>query len=224
MLAQQSVSVRRGILENDIDPHMAYALGAHLNVKDDTSIDDCLNILKEIFMEKNPIWFRRKMWFECVQKDNESVTQWWNRKLEIAKQCDLEHMKPDELAMLQFMMGINRKEKKIRDEFLKQKDPKLADLLNIAKNWQRSGDLGRDLDNVEVKKAVTESKQCNCQRDSDDEDVVDAKKTVSNYRQSKDKSWKDKHQAETNSNDKSPKKKRTYCQKCSKKPTPGGSY
>ena len=29
MLAQQSVSVKRGILENDIDPHMAYALGAH---------------------------------------------------------------------------------------------------------------------------------------------------------------------------------------------------
>ena len=58
MLAQQSIGVRRGILENDIDPHMANALGAHSNVKDDTSIDDCLNILKEIFMEKNPIWVR----------------------------------------------------------------------------------------------------------------------------------------------------------------------
>ena len=138
MLAQQSIEVRRGILENDIDPHMANALGAHSNVKDDTLIDDCLNILKEIFMEKNPIWVRRKMWFECIQKDNESVTQWWNRKLEIAKQCDLEHMKPEELAMLQFMMGINRKEKKIRDEFLKQKDPKLGELLEIARNWQRS--------------------------------------------------------------------------------------
>ena len=90
--------------------------------------------------------------------------------------------------MLQFMMGINRKEKKLRDEFLKQKDPKLEDLLEIAKNWQRSGDLNRGLDSVEVKKAVTESKQCSCQRDSEDEDVVDAKKTVSNYRQSKDKS------------------------------------
>ena len=128
MLAQQSIGVRRGILENDIDPHMAYALGAHSKVKDDSSMEECLDILKEIFMEKNPIWVRRKMWFECVQKDNESVTQWWNRKLEIAKQCDLERMKPDELAMLQFMMGINRKEKKIRDEFLKQKDPKLEDL------------------------------------------------------------------------------------------------
>ena len=53
MLAQQSIGVRRGILENDIDPHMANALGAHSKVKDDTSIDECLNILKEIFMEKN---------------------------------------------------------------------------------------------------------------------------------------------------------------------------
>ena len=55
MLAQQSVGVRRGILENDIGPHMANALGAHSKVKDDSSIEDCLNILKEIFMEKNPI-------------------------------------------------------------------------------------------------------------------------------------------------------------------------
>merc|ERR1712218_2643 len=102
---------------------------------------------------------RRKTWFECVQKDNESVR---NRKLEIAKQCDLERMKSDELEMLQFMMGINRKEKKIRDEFLKQKDPKLADLLNIARNWQRSVELSRDLDNVEVKKAVIDPKQCSC--------------------------------------------------------------
>ena len=68
MLAQQSVGVRRGILENDIDPHMACALGAHSKVKDDSSMQECLNILKEIFMEKNPVWVRRKMWFECVQK------------------------------------------------------------------------------------------------------------------------------------------------------------
>merc|ERR1711951_179974 len=165
MLAQQSVGVRRGILENDIDPHMACALGAHLKVKYDSTMEECLSIRKEIFMEKNPVWVRRKMWFECVQKDSESVIQWWNRKQDIAKQCDLEHMKPDELAMLQFMMGINRKEKKIRDEFLKQKDPKLEDLLDIARNWQRSGDLGRDLDNVEAKKAVIDPKQCSCQQD-----------------------------------------------------------
>ena len=61
MLAQQSVGVRRGILENDIDPHMAYALGAHSKVKDDSTMEECLDILKEIFMEKNPVWVRRKM-------------------------------------------------------------------------------------------------------------------------------------------------------------------
>ena len=45
MLAQQSIGVRRGILENDIDPHMAYALGAHSKVKDDSSMEQCLDIL-----------------------------------------------------------------------------------------------------------------------------------------------------------------------------------
>ena len=52
VLAQQSVSVKRGILENDIDPHMAYALGAHSKIKDDSSVEDCLKVLKEIFWRK----------------------------------------------------------------------------------------------------------------------------------------------------------------------------
>ena len=195
MLSQQSPGVQRGLLENDIDSHLANALRAHPDITDDTPIEsdngtNCLKILKDIFMDKNPTWVRRKTWFECTQKEDETVIQWWNRKLEIAKQCDLENMKPEELAMLQFMMGINRKEKKIREEFLKQRDPKLKDLLEIAKNWQRSGDIGKDLDNqVEVKKTVCDS-CCNCQPedfedDLDDEDVVDVKKAVSNYRQDK---------------------------------------
>merc|ERR1711951_31605 len=140
--------------------------------------------------------------------------QWWNRKMKIAKQCDLEHMKPEELAMLQFMMGINRKEKKLRDEFLKQKDPKLEDLLEIAKNWQRSGDLNRDLDNIEAKKATVD------QQESDDEDVIEAKKAMSNYRRGKDNSWKEKHRdagANESPDDNPPKQKKTRCKKCGKK-------
>ena len=64
MLAQQTVGVRRGILENDIDSHMAYALGAHSEVKEDSTMEECLEILKKIFMERNPVWVRRKAWFE----------------------------------------------------------------------------------------------------------------------------------------------------------------
>ena len=134
-------------------------------------------------------------------------------------------MKAVELEMLQFMMGNNRKEKKIRDEFLKQKDPKLEDLLDIARNWQRSGDLGRDLDNVEAKKAVVDPKQCSCQQGSDDEGVVEAKKAISNYRRDKDKSWKEKHResdANDSPNDSSSKQTRTKCRKCAKRLPPGG--
>ena len=221
MLAQQTVGVRRGILENDIDSHMAYALGAHPEVKEDSTMEECLDILKKIFMERNPVWVRRKAWFECVQKDNETVIQWWNRKKDIAKQCDLKSMKDYELAMLQFMMGINRKEKKLRDEFLKQKDPKLEDLLEIARNWERSDDLNRDLDNVKAKKAVVD------RQESDDEDVVEAKKAMSNYRRDKDKSWKEKHRdSGTNDspNDNWSKQEeiKPTCSNCSKNPTPGG--
>ena len=256
MLSQQSPGVQRGLLENDIDSHLANALRAHPDITDDTPIEsdngtNCLKILKDIFMDKNPTWVRRKTWFECTQKEDETVIQWWNRKLEIAKQCDLENMKPEELAMLQFMMGINRKEKKIREEFLKQRDPKLKDLLEIAKNWQRSGDIGKDLDNhVEVKKTVCDS-CCNCQPedfedDLDEEDVVDVRKAVSNYRQDKISSWKEKSKGKsggtqgdskgklghgppaenTNPNDNlskpnDKKKNRPTCSRCAKNPNGG---
>ena len=174
-------------------------------------MEECLDILKKIFMERNPVWVRRKAWFECVQRDNETVIQWWNRKKDIAKQCDLKSMKDYELEMLQFMMGINRKEKRIRDEFLKQRDPKLEDLLNIARNWQRSVELSRDLDNVEIENDAIESKQGCGQEDTDDEDVVEAKKAMSNYRRDKDKSWKEKHRdtgTNESPNDSPPKQKK----------------
>ena len=79
MLAQQTHSVRRGLLEIYIDSHIANNLRAHQDAQDDTPIDGengCLDNLKNIFMEKNPTWVRRKTWFECVQKDDELVVQW----------------------------------------------------------------------------------------------------------------------------------------------------
>ena len=53
MLSQQSPGVQRGLLENDIDSHLANALRAHPDVTDDTPIEsdngtDCLKVLKDM--------------------------------------------------------------------------------------------------------------------------------------------------------------------------------
>ena len=63
MLCQQTPRVRRGLLENDIDPHLANALRAHPDVQDDTQIDGengCLDILKNILWRSIILGFDEK--------------------------------------------------------------------------------------------------------------------------------------------------------------------
>ena len=97
----------------------------------------------------------------------------------------------------------------------------------MARNWQRSVELSRDRDNVEVENDANGSKQCCGQEDTDDEGVVEAKKAISNYRRDKDKSWKEKHResgVNTNPNDNWSKQEeiKPTCSNCSKNPTPRG--
>ena len=73
-LAKQEIQVQRAMLDVDLDPRMASALRSHEKIKDETKIDatdqevSCLETLREIFLEKNPLWLRRHWYFQCVQK------------------------------------------------------------------------------------------------------------------------------------------------------------
>ena len=64
-LAKQEIQVQRAMLDVDLDPRMASALRSHEKIKDETKIDatdqevSCLETLREIFLEKNPLWLRR---------------------------------------------------------------------------------------------------------------------------------------------------------------------
>ena len=100
------------------------------------------------FLDKNPIWARRKAWFDCHQREDESVSQWGDCKVEISKDCDLKKMKTDEICLLQFMLGIHKKEKRLKEEMLKIKEPKVDDLLVLARNWEQSENLAIELSNL----------------------------------------------------------------------------
>ena len=112
-LAKQEIQVQRAMLDVDLDPRMASALRSHERITDETRIDaiapevGCLETLREIFLEKNPLWLRRHWYFQCVQKQNETVEQWWNRKKDKSRQCDLEKMNVQELQMLELIRGIS---------------------------------------------------------------------------------------------------------------------
>ena len=46
--------------------------------------------------------------------------------------------------MMELIKGIDSQ--KLRQEFLRQKEPTLEGLLQIAKNWQRSNDVNKNLE------------------------------------------------------------------------------
>ena len=57
--------------------------------------------------------------------------------------------------MLELIRGISSPA--LRKEFLKQRDPSLEDLIQIAKNWQRSTDVTKNMEEatIESRKAST---------------------------------------------------------------------
>ena len=59
----------------------------------------------------------------------------------------MEDITKEEINLLELIRGVHNPN--LKREFLKQKEPKLDDLLQIAKNWQRSSDVGRNLDTPE---------------------------------------------------------------------------
>ena len=162
-LEKQDIQVQRAMLEVDLDPKMASALRSHEKIKDDTKIDatdpevGCLETLREIFLEKNPVWLRRHWYFCCTQQPNETVQQWWNRKLDKGRQCELDKITVKDIQMLELMRGIHSQP--LRREFLRQRDPTLEKLLQIANDWQRSSDVTKNMESSVDAKKTTEQLQ-----------------------------------------------------------------
>ena len=140
-MSKMDASVKRAILNGCLDAKMTSALRTHSTITNTTKIDGhggCLETLQNIFLEKNPLWLRRNWYFQYTQTKSETVEEWWARKLDKARDSQLDQMTVNQLHMLELISGIDSK--KLRDKFLKQKDPKLDELLQIARNWQRSTD------------------------------------------------------------------------------------
>ena len=91
------------------------------------------------------------------------------RKIDKALECNLEDITADDIRLLELIRGVHSF--KLRQEFLRTKDPTLDGLLRIARNWQVAS---------EVKKGMETSQSS-----------VDARKT-SNYKKGKSTQWEEK--------------------------------
>ena len=80
-LEHHKAKVPRELLEGNIDPVMKLKLRA--KARPTSSINDCLDILDNVFNPKYPAWFRRFEYFQSVQADRESVEDWWSKKTQV---------------------------------------------------------------------------------------------------------------------------------------------
>ena len=160
----------RALLNKSIEAKLSSSLRADTTVQATTPIAEpggCLEKLRAIFLEKNPLWLRRHYYFKCLQQKGETVNEWWVRKTDKARECNLEAITADDIRLLELIRGVHSF--KLRQEFLRTKDPTLKGLLQIARNWQVA---------TEVEKGMETSS-------------VDARKT-SSYKKEKSAKWEDK--------------------------------
>ena len=139
--------VRRQVLNNVIEAGLASALQMDDDVTMATPIlgkNGCLARLKNIFLEKNPL-FLRCYWFQqCSQTQGETVPEWWIRKKAKARECELDQIRPEDVLMLELIRGV--RDHKLREEFLKQKEQTLTQLIQIAGRWQVASHVSKDMD------------------------------------------------------------------------------
>ena len=146
-LRGQGLVVRRQLLDNCIEAGLASALRTDDKIKDETPVigdeNSCLSRLKEIFLERNPLFLRRYRFQECRQEQGESVTEWWIRKKAKACECELDKITKDDVMLLELIRGV--RDNKLKEEFLKQKEPDLAQLVQIAERWQTASHVAKNM-------------------------------------------------------------------------------
>ena len=81
------------------------------------------------------------------------VTEWWVRKKAAARECELEKITKDDVMLLELIRGVC--DPKLKEEFLKQREPDLTQLVQIAERWQTASHVAKKmgLNTVNVQKA-----------------------------------------------------------------------
>ena len=69
-MTKMDISIKRALLSKCLDTKLVSALRTHKDVTPTTEIDapsaGCLAKLREIFLEKNPLWLKRHRYFQCT--------------------------------------------------------------------------------------------------------------------------------------------------------------
>lgn len=221
VLTQEGIKVSRAIFDKCLDPKLSTRLRNIQNengknmVKDDTPIQDCLKVLKNM-LEAIPLWLRRLNYFNCSKNKNENVAQFWARKRDLASQCNLADLVvPDDIEVMELIRKVHAPQ--LRTKFLEVKDPKVPELLQIAANWQQAKDISKSMEEAAVKAARATSSY---KRDKDEQMKTKVEDKSQSQSQNDQVCWgcggKDVHSRKNKNKDKCPGMD-TICSECQRR-------
>ena len=133
-------TMRRAILENFLDDRLISKLQTDTTITTDTPIlgsDGIINKLRSYYND-NPIFYRRHAFTACKQETGEPFLTWWERKMKKAQEAMIAAMTTENWLELELIQGIN--DPNLRKRILQECNPKLQDMVCIAKRWQSAED------------------------------------------------------------------------------------
>ena len=155
-MARLDIVVQRSHLFLYLEPELEDALRMHEKFKETTPIIEeggCLDILKEVFMQDFPKHVRLHDFLQYKQHPGQSFKDWWVQKKQKAQQCELDKITEEDILLLVLMDGVA--DKKLQEEFLRQPEPKVKNLVAIASQWQMADGLMRQRSEFESRSRKT---------------------------------------------------------------------
>ena len=100
-------------------------------IRSDTETDNTLlKWLRAYILRYSPLYIRRYHYSLVKQLPKESFQDYWTRKVLKGRECELENINAEAVQITELITGITNN--KLREECLKLKDPKLADLVDLG--------------------------------------------------------------------------------------------
>ena len=137
-LAASANQTKRIFVTTLLDAKIQGALDADETMSADTipiksdNEDDVtlLKWLRTYILRYLPLYIRRYHYSLVKQLPKESFQDFLQRKILKGRECDLENINAEAVQITELIIGINNN--KLREDFLKLKDPKLADLIDLG--------------------------------------------------------------------------------------------
>ena len=178
-LGTATEEIRRQFLNNCIDAKLQASLIVDDSVTMATRIegdDGLIAKLKAYILRDLPVFIRRYHYSNCKQGPKETFGSWWTRKQLKAAECDLETVKKEDLQVTELICGIS--DPKLRQEILKMKEPKLAELVAMGHSFDTAAKLEKNNFNNEVQvNKVSEYRRSKRAEWQKEKDLDDAKAT-----------------------------------------------